>query len=54
MYFKFIRPKNELLKKYLEGFYIFETEREEDAMEYLVFPSNHTVISIYKNTALHE
>lgn len=52
MYFKFIRPKNELLKKYLEGFYIFETEREEDAMEYLVFPSNHVVISIYKNTAL--
>ncbi len=52
MYFKFIRPKNELLKKYLEGFYIFETEREEDAMGYLVFPSNHVVISIYKNTAL--
>ncbi len=52
MYFKFIRPKNELLKKYLEGFYIFEPEREENTMEYLVFPSNHVVISIYKNTAL--
>lgn len=52
MYFKFIRPQNELLQKYLEGFYIFATDTVEDALEYIVFPSNHVIISIYNHAVL--
>lgn len=51
MNFKFIDTRHSVLKKYMEGFYIFETEPHH-ALEYIVFPSNHTIISVYRQTRL--
>ncbi|WP_153399162.1 helix-turn-helix domain-containing protein [Chryseobacterium vaccae] len=53
MNFRFIKTKDELLKKYLEGFYIFESGTADAQTEYIVFPSNHCVVSIYHNVRLH-
>ncbi len=52
MHFKFIETRHPVLKEYLEGFYIFDTLGDDSPPELLVFPSNHTIISAYRNTEI--
>lgn len=49
MHFKFLKTQHEKLKDYLEGFYVFQHNECDKTLAYLIFPSNHVTISIYKN-----
>ncbi len=53
MNFRFIKTKNQLLKKYMEGFYVFESGTSDPRTEYIVFPSNYCVLSVYNHVRLH-
>lgn len=53
VYFKFIETQHPLLKEYLEGFYLFHTSGGSQKIEYLVFPSNHIIISAYSGTEIN-
>ncbi|MFT3980035.1 MAG: helix-turn-helix domain-containing protein [Ferruginibacter sp.] len=50
VHFRFHYTRHPRLRDLLEGFYIFETSPGNESMEYVVFPSNHIVLSIFKNT----
>ncbi len=50
MNIKVYRPKNPLLKKHIECFYIFEQTAEEKPVTYFTFPSIYTIISISQYT----
>lgn len=52
MHFKFIETQHPLLKEYIEGFYLFDTSKSEKPLECIVFPSNHIIISAYRDTAI--
>ena len=50
MLLKFYKPKNEILQKYIEGYYFLIKKEEEPTVEYLTFPNNYSIISVYENT----
>lgn len=52
MKIKFYQPKSQILQKYIEGYYFLSQEEDEKAVEYLTFPNNYNIISIYENTKI--
>ena len=52
MYFKFIKTKDTLLSRYLDGFYIMKKSAVHEDLKYLVFASNRIILSIFKNATL--
>jgi len=52
MKLEFYKPKNELLHPYMEGYYFLSKEENEPTVEYLTFPNNFSIISVYKDTEI--
>lgn len=52
MLIEFFRPRNSLLKKYMEGYYFLRKQAHTPKVEYLTFPNNFSIISLTKNTEL--
>ncbi len=50
MNIKVYRPKNSLLKKHIECFYILEQTSEEKPVAYFTFPSIYTIITMSEHT----
>lgn len=50
MELKFYNPKSEILSNYIEGYYFLTKKETEPKVEYLTFPNNYSIISVYKNT----
>lgn len=44
----FFKPKSEILQEYIEGYYFLTKKREEPEVEYLAFPNNYSIISVYE------
>lgn len=53
MKFQFFKPKNELLKKYIEGFY-FLNETTSFPNKYLTFPNNFSIVSFLQNASVRK
>lgn len=47
---KFYKPKSEILSNYIEGYYFLTKKETEPRVEYLTFPNNYSIISVYENT----
>ena len=52
MKLEFYKPKNKLLHPYLEGYYFLTKKESEPTVEYLTFPNNFSIISVYQNTEI--
>ncbi len=52
MEIKFFKPKSKILQKYLEGYYFLTKKSDEAAVEYLTFPNNYSIISVYENAEI--
>jgi len=52
MKLEFYKPKNELLHPYMEGYYFLAKQENEPTVEYLTFPNNFSIISVYKDTEI--
>ncbi|MDN3677906.1 helix-turn-helix domain-containing protein [Flavobacterium paronense] len=50
MEIKFIKPKSKILQKHIEGYYFLTQKRNEPEVEYLTFPNNYSIISVYEKT----
>ena len=48
MEIKFFKPKSKILQKYIEGYYFLTKKSNEPAVEYLTFPNNFSIISVYE------
>ncbi len=53
MEIKFFKPKSQILQKYLEGFYFLIKKENDPDEEYLTFPNNYNIISVYENTEVN-
>lgn len=49
----FYKPKNELLQKYIEGYYFISEDKNEKQIKYYTFPNNYCILSVYQNTEEH-
>lgn len=49
MNFHFYRPTNEILKKYIEGFYFIKEDKKAEPVSYLTFPNNYCILTINRN-----
>ena len=49
MEIKFFKPKSIILQKYIEGYYFLTKKSDEQTVEYLTFPNNYSIISVYEN-----
>jgi len=45
----FYKPKNSILKKYIEGYYFIAEDTDSKPLRYLTFPNNYCILSIYQN-----
>lgn len=52
MELKFYKPKNEILSNFIEGYYFLTQKETESTVEYLTFPNNYSIISVYQNTEI--
>lgn len=52
MNLRFYKPKNKLLHPYMEGYYFLSKKESEPSFEYLTFPNNFSIISVYQDTEL--
>ncbi|WP_396144050.1 helix-turn-helix domain-containing protein [Flavobacterium sp.] len=52
MEIKFFKPKSEILQKYIEGYYFLTKKETEPTVEYLTFPNNYSIISVYQDTEI--
>lgn len=52
MKLEFYKPKNEKLHPYMEGYYFLTKQEQEPTVEYLTFPNNFSIISVYQNTEI--
>lgn len=52
MQLQFFKPKNKLLHPYLEGYYFLTKKEAEPTVQYLTFPNNFSIISVYQNTQI--
>lgn len=52
MEIKFYKPKSKILQKYLDGYYFLTKNNEEPTVEYLTFPNNYNIVSVYENTEI--
>ena len=50
MEIKFFKPKNEVLQKYIEGYYFLTNSKSDLPLEYYTFPNNYSIISIIENS----
>lgn len=50
MKLEFYKPKNKLLETYMEGYYFLTQKEDDPTVEYLTFPNNFSIISVYQNT----
>lgn len=50
MEIKFFKPKNEILQKYIEGYYFLTNSKSDLPLEYYTFPNNYSIISIIENS----
>ena len=50
MEIKFFKPKNEILQKYIEGYYFLTNSKTDLPVEYYTFPNNYSIISIIENS----
>lgn len=46
----FYKPKNEILKKYIEGYYFISEDKNQKTIKYWTFPNNYCIFSVYQNT----
>ncbi|QNS41771.1 helix-turn-helix domain-containing protein [Chryseobacterium manosquense] len=46
----FYKPKNEILKKYIEGYYFISEDQHQKTIKYWTFPNNYCIFSVYQNT----
>ncbi|KFC20185.1 helix-turn-helix domain-containing protein [Chryseobacterium sp. FH1] len=49
MKFEFYKPKNELLRKYIEGYYFISPDENAEPLHYWTFPNNFFIFSINQN-----
>jgi AraC-like DNA-binding protein len=49
---KFFKPKNETLSNFIEGYYFLTQKENDSTVEYLTFPNNYSIISVYENTEI--
>ncbi|AZA81027.1 AraC family transcriptional regulator [Chryseobacterium lactis] len=49
---KFYKPSNNILNKYIEGFYFISKQKIENPFNYQTFPNNYNIVSIYLNAAV--
>lgn len=49
MKLEFYKPKNDLLKKYIEGYYFISENKTASAVKYFTFPNNFCIISAIQN-----
>ena len=54
MNLEFYRPKNTLLKKYIEGFYFIVEDSKSDPLIYRTFPNNYVIVTIAQNISLQQ
>ena len=52
MVIKFFKPKNEILQKYIEGYYFLTNSKSDLPIEYYTFPNNYSIISIVENAEI--
>ncbi|ANF52234.1 hypothetical protein A0O34_17670 [Chryseobacterium glaciei] len=45
----FYKPKNNILKKHIAGYYFVSEDRNSTPVSYLTFPNNYCILSIYQN-----
>lgn len=45
----FYKPENELLKKYIEGYYFISKNGDANSISYFTFPNNYGILSVYQN-----
>lgn len=45
----FYKPKNELLQKYIEGYYFISADKKGKQIKYFTFPNNYCVLSVNQN-----
>lgn len=50
---KFYKPKNEILQKYMEGYYFILEDHEADSVNYRTFPNNFTIVTVMQNVSLN-
>lgn len=52
MKLEFYKPKSKLLQSYMEGYYFLTQKEDDPTVEYLTFPNNFSIISIYQDTEI--
>lgn len=52
MQIQFYKPRNEILKKYIEGYYFISSSNTSKTLHYLTFPNNFFIISAMSNADL--
>jgi len=45
----FFKPKNNILKEHIAGYYFVSEDRNSTPISYLTFPNNYCILSIYQN-----
>lgn len=52
MKLEFYKPKNQILKKYIEGFYFLTQDKIFNQIKYLTFPNNYCVLSVNQHAVV--
>jgi hypothetical protein len=47
---EFYKPENNILNKYIEGFYFISKQEIENSFSYQTFPNNYNIVSTYLNS----
>lgn len=50
MKLQFYTPKNNTLKKYIEGYYFITPDESEEPINYCTFPNNYCILSVNQNS----
>jgi AraC-like DNA-binding protein len=45
---KFFKPKCKILQNYIEGYYFLTKKQNETSVQYLTFPNNYSIVSVYE------
>ncbi|WP_312923659.1 helix-turn-helix domain-containing protein [Empedobacter brevis] len=54
MNIEYYKPKNDILKKYVDGYYFIQKDKLSGSVEYETFPNNNIFYTINKNTIVKE
>jgi AraC-like DNA-binding protein len=49
---QFFKPKNALLRRYMDGYYFLTKRPDEPEIRYLTFPTNLSILSVARNATL--